>query len=87
MAGMVDHVARKLDEKELKQAGLSSRKIAYRTSDLEDIIILHSSSVLRKKKLEWIVFQEVYQLNDKLYAKGTQFLLFTIYLKYRIASN
>lgn len=75
MAGMVDHVACKLSKEELKNAGLSFNKAAYRRSDIEDIIFLHSSSVLRKTKPEWIVFQEVFEFNNKLYARGKAFFV------------
>lgn len=73
MAGMVDHVARKLSKEELKQAHLSFHKAAYRTADMGDIIFLHSSSVLHKLKPEWIVFQEVFKLGEKFYARGNVF--------------
>lgn len=70
MAGMVDQVAYKLSDNELKQAGLSVHKAAYRMPELDDIIYLHSSSVLRKLKPSWIVYQELYQHNEKIYARG-----------------
>lgn len=70
MSGMADHVAYKLSTEELKRAGLSAQKVAYRMPELDDIIYLNSASVLKMKKPSWIVYQEVYQLHDKLYARG-----------------
>lgn len=70
MAGMADQVAYKLTDDELKQAGLSIHKAAYRMPELEDIIYLNSASVLRKLKPSWIVYQEVYQHDNKLFARG-----------------
>lgn len=82
MSGMVDQVAYKLTADELKEAGLSAQKAAYRIADLEDIILLNSSSVLRKTKPEWIVYQEVYQINDKLYARGEHDVLLDEYFRF-----
>ena len=71
---MADHVARKLSKEELQKAGLSLSKAAYRTADMEDIVFLHSSSVLRKLKPEWIAFQEVFESSaNKIYARGMIF--------------
>lgn len=69
LAGMVDQVARKLDEREMKEAGIRQGKAVYRIPDIDDIVYLHSSSVLTKTKPEWVVYQEIYQ-TDKMYMRG-----------------
>lgn len=70
LCGMTDQVACKLNDEELRQAGLPVNKLAYRVPDLEDIVYLKSTSVLRRVKPPWIVYQEVYQDREKLYARG-----------------
>lgn len=70
LCGMTDQVACKLSEVELRQAGLPVNKLAYRVPELEDIIFLKSTSVLRRVKPTWIVYQEVYQEREKLFARG-----------------
>ncbi|CAH0382631.1 unnamed protein product [Bemisia tabaci] len=70
LAGMVDHVALKLDQDQLTAAGLRPHQPAYRIPEMEDIVFMHSSSVLRKTRPQWVVYQEVYQLNDKMYMRG-----------------
>ena len=74
LAGMVDQIARKLDKEELKQLQLKSNKIVYRTADRDINIFLHTSSVLRKLKPEWIVFQEAFKSGDRYFARGNLFL-------------
>lgn len=70
LCGMTDQVACKLSEEELRQASLPVNKLAYRVPELEDIIFLKSTSVLRRVKPDWIVYQEVYQDREKLFARG-----------------
>ena len=70
LAGMLDQVAKKLDERETKEAGIRPGKAVYRIPDIDDIIHLHSGSVLAKKKPEWVVYQEIYQ-TEKMYMRGT----------------
>lgn len=69
LAGMVDQVARKLDEREIKEAGLRQGKAVYRIPDTEDIVHLKSTSVLAKEKPEWVVYQEIYK-TDKMFMRG-----------------
>lgn len=70
LCGMTDQVACKLSEDELRQVGLPATKLVYRVPELEDLIFLKSTSVLRRMKPEWIVYQEVYQDREKLFARG-----------------
>lgn len=66
---MVDQVARKLDEREMKEAGIRQGKAVYRIPDIDDIVYLQSTSVLAKKKPEWVVYQEIFQ-TEKMYMRG-----------------
>uniref|UniRef100_A0A1B6CYI3 RNA helicase n=1 Tax=Clastoptera arizonana TaxID=38151 RepID=A0A1B6CYI3_9HEMI len=69
LSGMVDQVAKKLDDEDLKTAGIRRTKAAYRTPEMEDVIYLPATSVFAKEKPEWIVYQEIYQ-TDKMYIRG-----------------
>ncbi|XKL67300.1 hypothetical protein PGB90_002791 [Kerria lacca] len=70
LCGLADQVARRLTDIERKVAKITSHKPAYRVSELEHIIYINSSSILKKQQPEWIVYQEVYQMNNKFYARG-----------------
>lgn len=41
-----------------------------RCDELEDPVFLHTSSVLRSTKPQWIVYQEVFESNGKMYLRG-----------------
>ena len=70
LLGFVDHVAKKVDENEIKDPAERPKwKNAYRSIELEDPIFLPSSSVLNDTKPQWIVYQEIYESN-KLYIRG-----------------
>lgn len=70
LAGMGDQVAHKVDPNEIANDEDKRKwKRAYRHSDMEDPIFMHSGSVLKKEMPEWVVYQEVYETN-KLYMRG-----------------
>ncbi|XP_014479502.1 PREDICTED: probable ATP-dependent RNA helicase kurz [Dinoponera quadriceps] len=70
LAGMADQVAKKVLPDEVKEDQDKSKwKYAYRTSEMEDPVFMHSSCVLRKTSPEWVVYQEVYETN-KIYMRG-----------------
>ncbi|XP_071448431.1 probable ATP-dependent RNA helicase kurz [Hetaerina americana] len=70
LAGMVDHVAHRVSLDEIKEDEDKEKwRNAYRCSEMEDPVFLHSSSVLRKELPEWVVFQEVFE-STKLYIRG-----------------
>ncbi|KAF7991807.1 hypothetical protein HCN44_010608 [Aphidius gifuensis] len=70
LAGMVDHVAKKIKRDEIKDDQDKDKyKYAYKTIEMEDPVYMHSSCVLKKTLPEWIVYQEVYETN-KMYIRG-----------------
>lgn len=70
LMGMVDKVARKLDEGEARTADVSVNKPVYKLSEIDDIAYIHDSSVLCKVKPTWIVYQEAFEQNGRLYLRG-----------------
>ncbi len=42
----------------------------FRCGELDDPVFLHSSSVLRATKPQWIVYQEVIESKGKMYLRG-----------------
>lgn len=78
--GMVDKVARKLDEGEARTADVSVNKPVYKLSEIDDIAYIHDSSVLCKVKPTWIVYQEAFEQNGRLYLRGACILLILLLL-------
>lgn len=75
LAGMGDQVARKIPEDELTDKDdKRAFKFAYRRPDMEEPVFMHSSSVLRGSKPEWVVYQEIYELQNgesrKMFMRG-----------------
>lgn len=75
LAGMGDQVARRIPDDEIKEkADKIKYKHAYRCPDMEEPVFMHSSSVLKKEKPEWVVYQEVYELQNgdtrKMFMRG-----------------
>ncbi|KAG8039658.1 hypothetical protein G9C98_000387 [Cotesia typhae] len=70
LAGMADHVAKKVDPNEIKEDQDKAKwRHAYRTLEMETPVFMNSCSVLRKEKPEWVVYQEIYETN-KIYMRG-----------------
>ncbi|KAJ7400760.1 putative ATP-dependent RNA helicase DHX37 [Pitangus sulphuratus] len=65
LAGLGDHVARKIQAEELLD---DKWKNAYKTALLEDPVFIHPSSVLFKELPEFVVYQEIVE-TTKLYMK------------------
>uniref|UniRef100_A0A0N7Z9S6 RNA helicase n=1 Tax=Scylla olivacea TaxID=85551 RepID=A0A0N7Z9S6_SCYOL len=62
LAGTVDHVARRVDDHELKTPEDKVKwRHAYRTQEMEEPVFLSSSSVLYREMPKWVVYQDVYQ--------------------------
>lgn len=70
LAGMLDRVARRLTTNELNRNGIRPNKAAYYASNLTAIVYIHNSSVLKRSKPEWLVYQEIFEVQDKMYIKG-----------------
>lgn len=75
LAGMGDQVARKIPDDELvDKDDKRTYKYAYRRPDMEEAVFMHSSSVLRTLKPEWVVYQEIYELQNgetqKMFMRG-----------------
>lgn len=75
LAGMGDKVARKvpladISDKEEKR----KLKYAYNCTDMEEPVFMHSSSVLKRKLPEWVVYQEAYEIQNgdatKMFIRG-----------------
>ncbi|KAK6640675.1 hypothetical protein RUM44_012372 [Polyplax serrata] len=70
LSGLTDHVAQKVNLTEINDEEEKRKwKRAYRSSEMETPIFLHSGSVLKGEMLEWVAYQEVYETN-KLYMRG-----------------
>ncbi|XP_050522652.1 probable ATP-dependent RNA helicase kurz isoform X2 [Daktulosphaira vitifoliae] len=70
LSGMVDKVAKKLSPEELKRNGIRPNKAAYYTPNIADIVYIHNSSVMKRVKPDWIVYQEMFEVENKMYIKG-----------------
>lgn len=75
LAGMLDRVARRLTTNELNRNGIRPNKAAYYASNLTAIVYIHNSSVLKRSKPEWLVYQEIFEVQDKMYIKGIQIII------------
>lgn len=70
LAGMLDKVARRLTTNELNRNGIRLNKAAYYASNLTEIVYIHNNSVLKKSKPDWLVYQEIFEVQNKMYIKG-----------------
>ncbi|XP_058445760.1 probable ATP-dependent RNA helicase kurz [Malaya genurostris] len=75
LIGMADRVAHKIPDSELKlNVDRIKYKYAYYLPDIEEPVFIHSSSVLQKQNLEWICYQEAYEITEegktKIYLRG-----------------
>ncbi|XP_074777587.1 putative ATP-dependent RNA helicase DHX37 isoform X2 [Athene noctua] len=66
LAGLGDHVARRVQAEELLD---DKWKNAYKTALLDDPVFIHPSSVLFKQLPEFVVYQEIVE-TTKMYMKG-----------------
>ncbi|XP_077164157.1 putative ATP-dependent RNA helicase DHX37 [Paroedura picta] len=66
LAGLGDHVARKIQAEEVVD---EKRKHGYKTPLLDDPVFIHPSSVLFKQLPEFVVYQEIVE-TTKMYMKG-----------------
>lgn len=70
LAGLPDHVARKIPIEEIKESEDRRKfKYAYRCPEMEDPVFLNPASILRNSAPEWIVYQDIYE-TDKMYVRG-----------------
>lgn len=75
LSGMGDQVARRIPDEELKDNQDKIKyKHAYRCPEMEEPVYMHSSSVLKKEKPDWVVYQEIYELQNgesrKMFMRG-----------------
>jgi len=70
LAGMLDRVARRLTTNESNRNKIRPNKAAYYASNLKAIVYIHNSSMLKRSKPEWLVYQEIFEVQDKIYIKG-----------------
>jgi len=70
LAGTPDQIAHKIDISELADSKEKSRlKFAYQTADMDQPVFLKSSSVLKHDLPEWLAYQEVYEVEGKMYMR------------------
>jgi len=65
VAGCGDQVARRIIEGEPGYV-----KGGYKVGQMEQPAFIHSTSVLKKQKPDWIIFQEIFETTDKMYMRG-----------------
>jgi ATP-dependent RNA helicase DHX37/DHR1 len=71
LAGLPDHVARRIPVEEIKeQEDKRKFKHAYRCPEMEDPVFVHPNSILRHSRPEWIVYQDIYESQGKIYLRG-----------------
>lgn len=71
LAGLPDHVAKKISPQEIKEDEDRRKfKYAYRCPEMEDPVFLNPSSILRHSSPEWIVYQDIYEHDGKIYLRG-----------------
>uniref|UniRef100_A0A1A9W634 RNA helicase n=1 Tax=Glossina brevipalpis TaxID=37001 RepID=A0A1A9W634_9MUSC len=75
LAGMGDKVARKVALNDISDKNERRRlKYAYNCLDMEEPVFMHSSSVLKSKLPDWIIYQEVYETQNgqdtKMFIRG-----------------
>lgn len=75
LAGMGDQVAKKISDDEMKDSEDRRRlKYGYRCPDMEEPVFMHTSSVLKKSKPEWVIYQEIFELQNgdsrKMFMRG-----------------
>lgn len=71
LSGLPDKIARKIDEQEIKaDEDKKKLKFAYKCGELEEPVLIHPLSVLRTNLPEWVVYQEVFESNGKMYMRG-----------------
>lgn len=65
MAGLGDHVARKIPDDELKlKTDKHKLKYAYQIPEMEEPAHIHSCSILRKKQPDFVVYQEIFETKN-----------------------
>uniref|UniRef100_A0A1B0BKE3 RNA helicase n=1 Tax=Glossina palpalis gambiensis TaxID=67801 RepID=A0A1B0BKE3_9MUSC len=75
LAGMGDRVARKIPLNDISDKDERHRlKYAYNCLDMEEPVFMHSSSVLKSKLPDWIIYQEAYETlnadSTKIFIRG-----------------
>lgn len=75
LSGMGDQVARLIPDDELTDKDDKRKyKYAYKRPDMEEPVFLHSGSVLRNTRPEWVIYQEIYELRNgdatKMFMRG-----------------
>ncbi|KAI8116639.1 putative ATP-dependent RNA helicase kurz [Lucilia cuprina] len=75
LAGMGDKVARKVSLADISDKEEKRKlKYAYNCLDMEEPVFMHSSSVLKQKLPEWVIYQEAYEIQNgdstKMFIRG-----------------
>jgi ATP-dependent RNA helicase DHX37/DHR1 len=75
LAGLGDHVARKVPNDEINLLKDKVKmKHAYQIPEMEEPVFVHSCSVLKKAQPDWIIYQEIFETqhngNIKMFIRG-----------------
>ncbi|GMT19418.1 hypothetical protein PFISCL1PPCAC_10715, partial [Pristionchus fissidentatus] len=62
--GLSDRIARRVDQSMIG-GNEEIPKGAYKTQTLEDYVFIDSASMLNREEPDWVVFQEILQVNDR----------------------
>ena len=68
LAGSPHLVARRIPEEEERED--KERRGGYRTGAMEQLVFLHSSSVLARERPEWVVAQELVEVRGRVLLRG-----------------
>ncbi|XP_044763597.1 probable ATP-dependent RNA helicase kurz [Coccinella septempunctata] len=69
LLGLGDQLARKVTIDEVPTGESNKYEYAYRVGNMEDLVYLQKSCVLRRTVPEWVAFQELYKKN-KIFMRG-----------------
>ena len=69
LAGTPDQIAHKIDVQDMDPKERSKMRFAYHCSDIEEPVFLKSTSVLKQNPPEWIAYQEIYEIEGKMYMR------------------
>ncbi|KAK9876121.1 hypothetical protein WA026_011238 [Henosepilachna vigintioctopunctata] len=70
LCGLGDQIAKKMTLDEVPQGENKTKyKYAYHANNMEDLVFLHRSSIMKRTLPEFVVYQELYESN-KIYMRG-----------------
>jgi ATP-dependent RNA helicase DHX37/DHR1 len=70
LSGLPDQVAHRLPIEEHVGPDKKKLKLAYHTRTLEQPVFLHHTSVLKRNPPDWLIYQEIFEIEGKMYMRG-----------------